>query len=183
MKPTKNRVYCVDAGKVKMLFSEQKQADNFIKFNAEEIKEESGYSPERSYYCTFCGGWHVTSKKGYTGISRKEQFFEDSKAKNNSKSQEEIKRDFEAQMEGFSDTQKGVFVENIIETHVREVDSLLQGTKNESRLKELRQELNVLYKLRKPYKELAYAEKERLKYAQQKIDDWAEWAKAKGYDI
>lgn len=44
-----------------MLFETKDKADKFIKFNADEILEESGRAPVRSYYCTFCCGWHVTS--------------------------------------------------------------------------------------------------------------------------
>ena len=62
MKPTKNRVFCKDSGRTKMLFDTEKKADIFIKFNSEEIMTESAYSPIRSYYCIFCNGWHVTSK-------------------------------------------------------------------------------------------------------------------------
>jgi hypothetical protein len=63
MKPTKNRVYCRDSGRIKMLFETEKKANTFIKFNSEEMESESGYSPVRSYYCILCNGWHVTSKK------------------------------------------------------------------------------------------------------------------------
>lgn len=61
MKPTKNRVFCRDCRRVKMLFDTQEKADAFILRNQEQIKEESGYSPKRSYHCIVCGGWHVTS--------------------------------------------------------------------------------------------------------------------------
>lgn len=44
-----------------MLFETQSKADNFIKYNSEEILEESGKAPVRSYYCELCGGYHVTS--------------------------------------------------------------------------------------------------------------------------
>lgn len=62
MKPTKNRVYCKDSGRKKMLFETEKKANTFIKFNSEEIAAESGFGPSRSYFCIFCNGWHVTSK-------------------------------------------------------------------------------------------------------------------------
>jgi ssDNA-binding Zn-finger/Zn-ribbon topoisomerase 1 len=63
MKPTRNNIYCKDCGKSKMLFESEKKANNFIKFNGAEIESECGYSPQRSYYCVLCGGWHVTSQK------------------------------------------------------------------------------------------------------------------------
>ena len=44
-----------------MLFEEKKKADNFIRFNKDEIFEENGKAPVRSYYCAFCSWWHVTS--------------------------------------------------------------------------------------------------------------------------
>ena len=63
MKPTKNHVYCPACRHTKMLFETQKKADNFIKFNGEEIKSCSKYgkAPVRSYFCCMCAGWHVTS--------------------------------------------------------------------------------------------------------------------------
>jgi len=68
MKPTKNRIFCLVCGRAKMLFESQSKADNFIRFNAEEIMEENGYAPIRSYYCPFCLGWHVTHKPLITQI-------------------------------------------------------------------------------------------------------------------
>ena len=61
MKPTRNKHFCNGCGRTKMLFESQSKADNFIKFNGEDILEETGRKPVRSYYCDFCGGYHVTS--------------------------------------------------------------------------------------------------------------------------
>ena len=61
MKPTNNRMFCIGCGRAKMLFESQSKADNFIKFNKDEIASSSVKTPSRSYYCTFCCGWHVTS--------------------------------------------------------------------------------------------------------------------------
>lgn len=61
MKPTKNRVFCVACQRTKMLFETQAEADRFISFNKEEIEDENGRAPIRSYYCKLCGGYHVTS--------------------------------------------------------------------------------------------------------------------------
>lgn len=60
MKPTKSLVYCLETRRQKILFKSESKADNFIRFNADEIRENSGYAPVRSYYCISCGGWHVT---------------------------------------------------------------------------------------------------------------------------
>ena len=62
MKPNINRMtYCIGCRRPKMLFDEKKKADNFIRFNKDEIFDENGKAPVRSYYCVFCLGWHVTS--------------------------------------------------------------------------------------------------------------------------
>ncbi len=45
-----------------MLFETSTKAGTFIKFNKDEIEEESGFAPKRSYFCIACGGWHVTSR-------------------------------------------------------------------------------------------------------------------------
>jgi hypothetical protein len=62
MKP-KNRIYCRECGKSKLLFESEKKALNFIKFNGDEILGESGRAPIRAYYCQCCGGYHVTSRE------------------------------------------------------------------------------------------------------------------------
>lgn len=63
MKPTKNRVYCPDSGRQKMLFETEKKAYRFIEFNADEIASENGYAPNRAYFCIACAGWHITSRR------------------------------------------------------------------------------------------------------------------------
>ena len=47
MKP-KNRVMCPDCGRLKMFFESESKANNFIKFNKDDI--ENG-DELRSYYC------------------------------------------------------------------------------------------------------------------------------------
>ncbi len=65
MKPKRNRIFCHDCNRYKTLFESESKADNFIKFNHEEIEACSGHAPNRSYYCRSCAGWHVTSKQEY----------------------------------------------------------------------------------------------------------------------
>ena len=78
MKPTKNRQFCIDCGKTKMLFETEQNALNFIKFNKDLILEESYKAPVRAYYCKTCGGWHVTSHEhvDYQTLTRGEQLIE-----------------------------------------------------------------------------------------------------------
>lgn len=79
MKPTKSRVFCPDCSYSKILFSSKAKADNFIAFNAEAIEAETGKRPVRSYYCSACGGWHVTSnpnEHAFNGRSRWERAYE-----------------------------------------------------------------------------------------------------------
>ena len=68
MKPSKNRFFCKNCGKIKMLFETKKKADTFIKFNSLDIEKETANKPERSYFCTYCGGWHTTSKQEFLSI-------------------------------------------------------------------------------------------------------------------
>jgi hypothetical protein len=63
MKPTKNNFYCNDSGKPKIRFETEKEANTFLKFNADNIEAETGIKPIRSYHCISCNSWHVTSKK------------------------------------------------------------------------------------------------------------------------
>ena len=66
MKPSKSLVFCYGCNRRKMLFATQEKADNFIKFNKEEILDEKGRAPVRSYYCRLCNGFHVTSNPSLT---------------------------------------------------------------------------------------------------------------------
>lgn len=63
MKP-KNRVYCLEASRMKMLFETEKRAYRFIEFNGEELLKNRPEGTElRAYKCEACGGWHITSAK------------------------------------------------------------------------------------------------------------------------
>lgn len=55
-----------------MLFDSQSKADNFIRYNSEEIREENGKAPVRSYYCEFCCGFHVTSNPSISDGKRRD---------------------------------------------------------------------------------------------------------------
>ena len=72
MKPIRNRVFCLDCKGTKMLFATEAKANNFIRFNTDEILEETGKAPVRSYYCESCGGWHVTSNPAREYFEKKE---------------------------------------------------------------------------------------------------------------
>ena len=68
MKP-KNRHFCVDCGRLKMLFDTEKKAQLFIKYNGNDIlREGQTINQIRIYYCPSCCGYHLTTqpyKKAY----------------------------------------------------------------------------------------------------------------------
>ena len=51
----------MDVIELKCCLNQKKKAENFIKYNSDEILNETGIAPVRAYYCPFCGGWHITS--------------------------------------------------------------------------------------------------------------------------
>lgn len=60
----KKSIYCPACHRTKLLFETEAKANNFIKFNHDEILRTScrqHKAPVRSYYCQLCGGFHVTS--------------------------------------------------------------------------------------------------------------------------
>lgn len=76
MKP-KNRVFCYECQRPKMLFETEKKAQMFIKFNADNIGDGTGKKPTRAYFCEACGGWHITSRKYITtNISKTDEVIE-----------------------------------------------------------------------------------------------------------
>ena len=48
MNLTKNKVFCIGCKRTKMLFAEEQNALNFIKFKSESILEETGRAPARA---------------------------------------------------------------------------------------------------------------------------------------
>ena len=73
MKPKRNKVFCTDSHRTKIVFETEKKAENFIRFNADEMIEETGKAPVRCYYCASCGGWHVTSNPNRTYFDEREE--------------------------------------------------------------------------------------------------------------
>ena len=57
MKPT-NRIMCPDCGRPKMLFETERKANDFIRWNGDEIDTHGGQL--RAYYCPSCCGWHIS---------------------------------------------------------------------------------------------------------------------------
>lgn len=85
MKPKKNKVYCPDCNRTKMLFPSEEKALNFMRFNTAEILEESNTAPIRAYYCDSCSGWHLTSLENYTyqGPTHAEKVLQDARKREN----------------------------------------------------------------------------------------------------
>ena len=57
MKPKKNHIMCPDCGRPKMLFETERKAQDFIRWNAGEIRGGEQLHP---YYCKACCGWHIS---------------------------------------------------------------------------------------------------------------------------
>lgn len=60
MSKPQNRIMCPDCGKQKMLFESEAKANNFIKWNKDEIENGDKLRP---YYCPACCGWHISHQK------------------------------------------------------------------------------------------------------------------------
>lgn len=110
MKPTKNRFFCNDCGKIKIRFETEDKANRFIKFNADEIESETGVRPERSYYCISCDSWHITSKKNRNVKSRTEAVIDEY-----NKSKEEGKRNKKQEIKEQTDKETKLKKEGLTE--------------------------------------------------------------------
>lgn len=208
MKPTKNRMFCKDCGRTKMLFETEKKAEGFIKFNSEEIEEISGYSPQRSYYCLFCGGWHVTSIKETFGLSKKEQLFaqyqqEEAKKKEEKvinqskiilkklseteKQNNEKTEEFELKIKDMNDTEKDIFFSENIEMLKKDIELLRHSNSDidKSKVKDFRKTLEILYVVRKQHglQDSVIKHNKKLdELREQNIEAWRLWAAKNGYD-
>lgn len=191
MKPTKNNVHCKDCGRTKMLFETEKKAENFIKFNNEEIEAESGYSPQRSYYCLFCEGWHITSIKDKIGLSKKEQMFEQFKQEKEKKkatkmvNQEELSekmKDLESQIKVMEPSQKEKFFSENINILNKGIELLLNSNSStdKEKLRDLGQNREILFIVRK---QNGFNKTNRMleKAREKEIEEWRLWVENRGY--
>lgn len=63
MKPKHNRKMCPLCGKQKMIFETKEKAENFIKYNGNDLlKGNKTIDDLRVYYCEGCLGYHISSK-------------------------------------------------------------------------------------------------------------------------
>ena len=193
MKPTKNKVFCKDCERTKMLFETEKKAENFMKFNSLEIMAETGYSPQRSYYCLFCDGWHVTSSEVKTGMSKNEQRFEQlmeqKEQEEQNKAEKEKLKTLERKIRKMKLAQKEVFFAENIELLKSEIELITndENSLEKEKLKELRQNLSVFYLSKKQNEvvkteiELPKTNKNFEEAKEKEIEEWRLWAGSKGY--
>lgn len=59
---------CPDCGKPKMLFESERKANDFIRWNADDLEHQSVNI--RAYYCPSCCGWHISHKKHWKGFDQ-----------------------------------------------------------------------------------------------------------------
>jgi hypothetical protein len=194
MKPTKNKVFCKNCDRTKMLFETERKADNFIKFNSEEIHEETGYSPQRSYYCLFCGGWHVTSLKEKMGLSKKEQLFEEIQQQKkgnpkepqiqqsvNAENQEKydaIRYDLENQLKEMGALQKEIFLNENTSFLKKEIELLNSSGGDKEKLKTVRQTLEIVHILKK---QNGFQKNNQKMNKEDELEEWRLWLKKNGY--
>lgn len=192
MKPTKNKVFCKDCGKTKMLFETQKKADNFIKFNQEEILTDAGFAPQRSYFCVFCGGWHTTHLKEEFGKSKKEIILENyltEKAKKTVPNTPEIDKkekrikiiaELENQIKEMNTSQMESFFTEQINQLRKEINELSNSTNNDDKahLKELRQYFEIISTIRKQ-KGFAKPNDYSEKLKEKEYEEWKLWLEKK----
>lgn len=149
MKPTKNRFYCNDARRLKMLFETEDKAKKFISFNQEEIEATSGISPKRVYHCIFCGGYHITSQETSFGKSKNEVILE-----NYIISQAKYKIDFNKFNETLlkmNNEDRARAIENMINEENNKLDRLLVNNLEKENIKQIRTNIIYLYTKRKEF--------------------------------
>lgn len=133
MKPIKNHSFCIGSKKKKMLFQSKSKAENFIKFNSAEIEEQKGKSPTRSYYCSFCCGWHVTSisenEKGLERDKRDEILWKKIEGKNKITKEEKLNNEIIPVNTGvkrstFPKSEKGMILKGIADKIDRVINDI-----------------------------------------------------------
>lgn len=63
MKPKSNSYWCPDSKRPKMRFETEKKANNFIRYNGEDIIRNGVRKQDiRAYYCPSCCCYHITTK-------------------------------------------------------------------------------------------------------------------------
>ena len=66
----KNRAFCAECGRPKILFESEDKANRYIEYNAQYVINRRGNQPTRAYYCESCGGWHVTHHSEPLNVSK-----------------------------------------------------------------------------------------------------------------
>lgn len=173
-----------------MLFETEKKADLFIQFNKEEILEESGYSPQRSYFCIFCSGWHVTSIKEEIGTTKLEfmyqQYLDQKKItpKNEPISFQSIHQKLISDITTHANTlqddeQKLEFFNTKITELSQKINSLQASEQpNQIELKQAPYELNATYIVKKDFFDTS--KKNNVIINKRQTEEWRKWAEKQG---
>ena len=173
-----------------MLFETEKKANLFIQFNKEEILEESGYSPQRSYFCIFCSGWHVTSIKEEIGATKLEfmyqQYIDQKKITpknepiNFQSIQQKLISDITSQANTLQDDeQKLAFFNTKIAELSQKINSLQSFEEvNPIELKHARHELHATYIVKKSF--FDPSKKNNVIINKRQTEEWRKWAEKQG---
>ncbi|GAB4457699.1 MAG: hypothetical protein Fur0028_12130 [Bacteroidales bacterium] len=182
-----------------MLFETERKAYNFISFNQEEIEMETGVAPKRSYFCQFCGGWHVTSIKEEIGVSKNEKLLENYLKEKSEKKEKIVSKndkvnydekrnkimlELQNQIKEMDNSQMEIFFSEKIDLLKKEIENLNSTNNNieKEKLKELRLYLEIVYIVRKQNGFQKKTNKNYEKFNERELEEWKIWLEKRGYD-
>jgi hypothetical protein len=186
------------------LFDSDKKAETFIKFNKDEILAEGGYRPQRAYFCSFCGGWHVTSIQEEIPKTKREEMLENLiKLREKEKFQKEVNK---AKRNNGKGTTSGLKAESeeFFQKVTHELDALNVQQRTDMVLGKIQELKDQIQKLAGPNEPVNHDELKRLridlelwcvakkqyhikelKPAKNNINtkEWEEWMNKHGYKL
>ena len=74
MEPKREKIYCNDSKKNRILFETKAAANHFIK-RCKRVKTKWDYSTMYAYHCKYCKGWHITDNQKHQPILLKMKKF------------------------------------------------------------------------------------------------------------
>lgn len=150
MKPKNNSYWCPDCNRPKMRFETERKAQNFIKYNGNDILREGQTIEQiRVYYCPSCCAYHITTKPYNKSYEHKtERLIENYKKSKANKAVLSVLKDTDEEI--IKDIQKEAQKASV--TSIRELKQIIteyfaQHTQyTQKKQDEIRHKINVLLK-------------------------------------